>query len=107
MAFVEKPIQSKEVLDAMLDKLHAYLARPHKSLLVALKDVAARREFLAQIEDEQIEATVVKSAEKLLEALEESRFDCVVLEDGFPGDRRARMPRACSRRRPSSGRCRC
>jgi signal transduction histidine kinase/DNA-binding response OmpR family regulator/HAMP domain-containing protein len=85
MAFVEKPVQSQEVLDAMLDQLHAYLARPRKSVLVALKDVAARRDFLAQIEDEQVEVTVVKSAEKLLEALEESRFDCVVLEDAFPG----------------------
>ena len=85
IAFVEKPIQSKEVLDAMLDKLQRYLARPRKSLLVALKDVAARREFLSQIEEDEIAATVVKSAEKLQEALEEERFDCVVLEDGFPG----------------------
>jgi len=85
MAFVEKPIQSKEVLDQMLDKLHSYLARPQKRLLVALKDVAARRDFLAHLEDEQIATTVVKSGEKLLDALEEERFDCVVLEDGFPG----------------------
>jgi CheY-like chemotaxis protein len=85
MAFVEKPIQSKEVLDAMLDKLHSYLARPHRNVLVALKDVAARRDFLGLIEDEQISVVVAKSAEKLAEALEESRFDCVVLEDGFPG----------------------
>jgi signal transduction histidine kinase/DNA-binding response OmpR family regulator/HAMP domain-containing protein len=85
MAFVEKPIQSKEVLDAMLDKLHTYLDRPHKSVLVALKDAGARRDFLAQIEDEQISTVVVKGGDKLLEALEESRFDCVVLEDGFPG----------------------
>jgi signal transduction histidine kinase/DNA-binding response OmpR family regulator/HAMP domain-containing protein len=85
MAFVEKPVQSKEVLDTMLDQLHAYLARPRKSILVALKDVAARRDFIAQIEDEQIDVIVVKSAEKLMEALDDSRFDCVVLEDGFPG----------------------
>ncbi|MEZ0308559.1 MAG: response regulator, partial [Ramlibacter sp.] len=84
MAFVEKPIQSKEVLDEMLDKLHSYLARSQKRLLVALKDVAARRDFLAQIEDEEISATVVKSADKLHEALEEENFDAVVLEDGFP-----------------------
>jgi len=85
MAFVEKPIQSKEVLDEMLDKLHSYLARPHKSLLVALKDVAARKEFLAQIDDEQVSVTVAKTADKIVEALEESEFDAVVLEDGFPG----------------------
>jgi CheY-like chemotaxis protein len=85
MAFVEKPIQSKEVLDAMLDKLYAYLARPQKSVLVALKDPGARRDFLAHIEDEQISAVVVKSGDKLVHALEEGPFDCVVLEDSFPG----------------------
>jgi CheY-like chemotaxis protein len=85
MAFVEKPIQSKEVLDSMLDQLHEYLTRPRKKILVALKDVAVRRDFLAQIEDEQLEVVVAKSAEKLMEALDEGRYDCVVLEDGFPG----------------------
>jgi HAMP domain-containing protein/signal transduction histidine kinase/DNA-binding response OmpR family regulator len=85
MEFVDKPIQSKEVLDHMLDQLHTYLARPRKSVLVAVKDVAVRREFLAQIVDEQIEVAVVKTAEKLLETLEDGQFDCVVLEDGFPG----------------------
>jgi CheY-like chemotaxis protein len=84
MAFVEKPIQSKEVLDSMLDQLHSYLARTHRSILIALKDAAARREFLADIEDETIAITVVKGADKFVEALEEGRFDCVVLEDGFP-----------------------
>jgi signal transduction histidine kinase/CheY-like chemotaxis protein/HAMP domain-containing protein len=85
MAFVEKPIQSKDVLDRVLDQLHSYLDRPRRSLLVALKDVAVRREFIGHIADEQVELSVVKSADKLIEALEESRFDCVVLEDGFPG----------------------
>ncbi|MDB5880605.1 MAG: putative histidine kinase, atypical hybrid, partial [Ramlibacter sp.] len=85
MAFVEKPIQSKEVLDSMLDKLHGYLARPQKSLLVAVKDGTVRRDFAAQMDDEQISTVVVKSGDKLLEALEEGRFDCVVLEDAFPG----------------------
>jgi CheY-like chemotaxis protein len=54
-------------------------------LLVALKDVAARKEFLAQIDDEQVSVTVAKTADKIVEALEESEFDAVVLEDGFPG----------------------
>ncbi|HXE48141.1 MAG TPA: response regulator, partial [Ramlibacter sp.] len=85
MAFVDKPIQSKEVLDSMLDQLHTYLTRPRKRVLVALKDVAVRRDFVAQIEDEQLEVVVTKSADKLMEALDESSYDCVVLEDGFPG----------------------
>jgi CheY-like chemotaxis protein len=85
MAFVEKPIQGKEVLDAMLDKMHAYLTRGQKNVLVALKDAAARKELLADLEGEDFSIVVVKTADKLSDALEENRFDCVILEDGFPG----------------------
>src|SRR5690606_22333819 len=59
MAFLEKPIRSKEVLDSMLGKLHDYVSRPGRSLLVALDDQAVRGELLAQIEGEQIDVTVV------------------------------------------------
>ncbi len=85
MAFIEKPIQSKEVLDAMLDNLHVYLARPHKRLLVAIHDEVARRELVANVEDEQIDVVPAKTAAKLKEALQKQRFDCVVIEDAFPG----------------------
>jgi CheY-like chemotaxis protein len=83
MAFVEKPIRSKEVLDEMLDKLRTYVGRPQRSVLVALKDVNARKELAAQLEEEEIHAVVVKSTEKFLQAVEEDQFDCVVIEDGF------------------------
>ncbi|AEG93038.1 hybrid sensor histidine kinase/response regulator [Ramlibacter tataouinensis] len=83
VAFVEKPIQSKEVLDTMLDQLRSYAMRQQRSILVAMKDTAARRELLAQLEDENINTVVAKSPERFLEALDESRFDCVVLDDSF------------------------
>ncbi|HUR89748.1 MAG TPA: response regulator, partial [Ramlibacter sp.] len=85
IAFVEKPIQSKEVLDAMLDKMHSYLTRSQKNVLVALKDPSARKEFIGQLDGEDFSVIVVKTADKLSEALEENHFDSVVLEDGFPG----------------------
>ncbi|HTH79766.1 MAG TPA: response regulator, partial [Ramlibacter sp.] len=44
-----------------------------------------RKDFVAQLEDEQFTIVSAKSADKLNEALEESRFDAIVLEDGFPG----------------------
>ncbi|AMO25651.1 hypothetical protein UC35_21720 [Ramlibacter tataouinensis] len=84
-AFVEKPIQSREVLDAMLDRLLAYVSRPSKKVLVALNDAAARREFLLHMADEQVSIEIAKTAGKAMDLLEESRFDCVVLEDGLPG----------------------
>jgi HAMP domain-containing protein/signal transduction histidine kinase/DNA-binding response OmpR family regulator len=83
MAFIEKPIRSQEVLDDMLDKLRTYVGRPQRSVLVALKDVNARRELTSQIEDETVNTVVVRSGEKFLQALEEDQFDCVVIEDGF------------------------
>jgi CheY-like chemotaxis protein len=85
LAFLEKPIRSKEVLDGMLEKLHKYVSRNDKSLLVALEDQAVRKELLAQIEGEQIDVTVVANGEQLSKALEQGRFDAVVLEDGFGG----------------------
>ncbi|HSV81523.1 MAG TPA: response regulator, partial [Ramlibacter sp.] len=85
LAFLEKPIRSKEVLDGMLEQLHAYAARAEKSLLVALDDRDVRDELLAQIEGEQVDVTVVASRQQLLKALDEGRFDAVVLEDGFGG----------------------
>ncbi|WP_456239075.1 HAMP domain-containing protein [Ramlibacter alkalitolerans] len=85
LAFLEKPIRSKEVLDSILEKLHAYVARSEKALLVALDDQDVRNELLAQIEGEQIDVTVVASAQQLLQALDDARFDAVVLEDGFAG----------------------
>ncbi|WP_298926500.1 response regulator, partial [uncultured Ramlibacter sp.] len=93
VAFVEKPIQSKEVLDAMLDRLRSYITRQQRNVLVALKDTAVRRDLLAGIEDDQVNAVVVKSADKFLEALEENRFDCVVLDDSF-----ARLDSSATRR---------
>ncbi|MGV3571993.1 MAG: response regulator, partial [Ramlibacter sp.] len=85
LAFLEKPIRSKEVLDTMLEKVHQYVSRNEKSLLVALDDPAARSELLAQVEGEQIDLTVVASGPQLLQALEDGRFDAVVLQDGFGG----------------------
>jgi CheY-like chemotaxis protein len=85
LAFLEKPIRSKEVLDGMLEKLHNYVSRGEKSLLVALQDETVRSELLAQIEGEQIDVTVVATAPQLLQALDDGRFDAVVLEDGFAG----------------------
>jgi CheY-like chemotaxis protein len=85
LAFLEKPIRSKELLDGMLENLHAYASRNEKSLLVALEEQDARNDLLAQIEGEQIDVTVVASSEQLLKALEEGHFDAVVLEDGFAG----------------------
>jgi HAMP domain-containing protein/signal transduction histidine kinase/DNA-binding response OmpR family regulator len=95
VGFLEKPIQSKEVLDEMLDKLQAYVSRPQHSLLVAMQDDTVRRQLMDQVEGEEIDATVVQSGAQLVTALQEGHYDCIVLEDGFgglqPGEVRAAL----------------
>jgi signal transduction histidine kinase/DNA-binding response OmpR family regulator/HAMP domain-containing protein len=95
VGFLEKPIQSKEVLDDMLDRLHGYLTRVQRSLLVAVDDADAREELLRELAGEEIDATVVDSPAELVTELQEGRFDCIVLENGFgglqPGEVRAAL----------------
>ncbi|WP_232533134.1 MULTISPECIES: HAMP domain-containing protein [Ramlibacter] len=83
LAFVEKPIQSKEILDGMLDMLRSYASRKQRNVLVAMKDTGARNEFLGLLEGDDIHPVVVKGADKFFDALDESQFDCVVLDDAF------------------------
>ena len=45
------------MLDAMLEKLHAYVTRVEKTLVVAVDDQVLRNELLAQLEGEQIDVT--------------------------------------------------
>jgi CheY-like chemotaxis protein len=85
LAFLEKPIRSREALDAMLAQLRSHVSRTQASLLVALDDPAVRSALLAQVEGEQIDVTVVATGAQLQQALGEGRFDAVVLEDGFGG----------------------
>ena len=83
LAFVEKPIPSQQVLDAMLDKLRDYCTRKQRRVLVALKDGTVRGELLGWLEGTDIEPVVVKSADRFVQALDEAQFDCVVLEEAF------------------------
>jgi CheY-like chemotaxis protein len=83
LAFLEKPIRSKEVLDGMLDRLHEYVSRAQRNLLVAVEDENARTELLSQVEGEQIAVSTATDGQQLLKMLGERRYDCVVLEDGF------------------------
>ncbi|MGZ5270547.1 MAG: response regulator, partial [Ramlibacter sp.] len=83
ISFLEKPIQSKDLLDEMLDKLRSYASRKQRNVLVAMKDATARGELLGLLEGDSVTTVVVKSAEKFVEALDETKFDCVVLDDAF------------------------
>ncbi|HYF17785.1 MAG TPA: response regulator, partial [Ramlibacter sp.] len=83
LAFLEKPIQSKDLLDAMLDKLRTYVSRKHRNVLVAMQEDPVREQFLSHLQAEHITPVIAGNSTEFLRALDENRFDCVVLEDAF------------------------
>ncbi|RJQ50512.1 MAG: response regulator, partial [Desulfobacteraceae bacterium] len=77
--FVGKPIQSKEVLDALIGNLQEYIFRPTKTLLVIEKDSSRRDRILQCVADEDIQITAVPNAQSALEVLRERRIDCLII----------------------------
>jgi signal transduction histidine kinase/CheY-like chemotaxis protein/HAMP domain-containing protein len=72
--------QDPEATRAMLGRLRAYGARRQRRILVALKDLGLQREFLALVEDDLIQPTVVRSAERAAFMLQRDAFDTLVLD---------------------------
>jgi signal transduction histidine kinase/CheY-like chemotaxis protein/HAMP domain-containing protein len=85
LRFVAKPMQSKEVLESLLDDLKAFIARNGRSVLV-VEHREDRREqmlgFLGASEDVHIVTAADGEAAKTW--LAEQQFDCVVVNPQVP-----------------------
>jgi CheY-like chemotaxis protein len=79
LAFVAKPIQSRDVLDGLLDYVGDFVGRPMKSLLVVEPDADRRGRMLESIDAEDVQVTAVPDGPAALQTLRERRIDCVVL----------------------------
>ncbi len=81
LRFVPKPIQSKEVLDQLLDDLTAYVDEPAKHVLLVGQDtpsLAALRASL--VASDGLQATRAEDAPTARALLESHRYDCVVID---------------------------
>ena len=80
MAFIAKPIPSKEVLDEMLDQLHRYVSRPVRHVLVTLKDQALRDEVTGLLAHSHI---LCQAAASLAEVKPQdfARFECAITDE--------------------------
>ncbi|ACC74703.1 HAMP domain-containing protein [Paraburkholderia phymatum] len=87
-AFLTKPIQAREILDDALSVLAVHASAAPRTLLVALGDSPARKEFAALVSSERIVPIFADSREQLLNALAEGQVSAVVLG--------AEMFQACS-----------
>ena len=85
-AFVAKPIQSRDLIDALLDSLYEHLrassqsatAQPRR-LLVVEPDDQRRKELREELAIAGVELTFVETGRGAACALEEQTFDCVVI----------------------------
>jgi signal transduction histidine kinase/DNA-binding response OmpR family regulator/HAMP domain-containing protein len=85
LAFVAKPIKTRETLDAMIDELKEFVEHPPRGLLVIEPDVKRRERILEALPEGDFEVTVATDAAGALTALRESRADCVVLGPAVEG----------------------
>jgi len=78
LAFVPKPIQRREILDAMLDHLKAFVDRPSRHLVVVEPDPVRRDQIRSRLAGPDVDVTAVASAG----ALSDRAADCIVLGPG-------------------------
>jgi CheY-like chemotaxis protein/signal transduction histidine kinase len=84
VAFLEKPI-SREGLSEAFGEIETFIARDVKNLLVVEDDEQQRQALVELIGGgEDVQVTAVGSSEEALEALERTRFDCMVLDLKLP-----------------------
>jgi len=81
--FLERPA-SGEAVDAMLGDVIDLLDRTAKHVLVVEDDEAARRSVAELIGGDDVDVMAVGSSEEALGALEDRRFDCLVLDLKLP-----------------------
>jgi len=82
VAFLAKPLQSKDVVDAALARLAGYTERRARKLLVAMPDTPARAQLLASL-DPEVEVLVAAEAAQARATL--ASADCLVVDATLSG----------------------
>jgi CheY-like chemotaxis protein len=82
LAFLGKPIPSRDVLDGLLDYLDGYIGRPAPRLLLVEPDPVRREQIRRQLGDPAVLLTAVADSSTALREITEQGVDCVVLGPG-------------------------
>jgi len=82
MAFVSKPIRSKDILDGALDHLRQYLDRPARHVLLVESDHARRDQVTAHLAGPDVEVTAVDDGTRAAQVLAAKPTDCVIVGHG-------------------------
>ncbi|MEZ0223314.1 MAG: response regulator, partial [Alphaproteobacteria bacterium] len=79
LAFVAKPIQSRDVLDEVLRKLTEFSKRKKKTILVVEPNPAVRADIANDIAFEDVNVTQAKDTKAALKAIKSGKVDCLIL----------------------------
>ncbi len=79
-SFVAKPIQSKEVLEAMLDDLKEFNHPSERNLLIVTADPAKEKELVRQFASDDIRIFTAQDHATVSELTRNNRVDCMVLD---------------------------
>jgi signal transduction histidine kinase/DNA-binding response OmpR family regulator/HAMP domain-containing protein len=86
-AFLAKPIQSRDILDASLRTLHERVVTTARRLLIGMHEGRDRNEIVTRLSGEKIETVVVDTVDSALEELALNTFDALVLHaDALDGE---------------------
>ncbi len=81
--FLAKPIQSKQMIDALLDRLAAFVQQPVKHLLVAAADDNERRRLIDYLSADDVRVTGVPDHGVAERTIAAGRIDCLVLDSSL------------------------
>jgi CheY-like chemotaxis protein len=84
LAFVAKPIPSRDLLDLLLDQINEFIGRSMKNLLIVEPDAERRSRILEHVDMEDVQVTAVPDQPAARQQLGEGSFDCVVLSPDVP-----------------------
>jgi signal transduction histidine kinase/DNA-binding response OmpR family regulator/HAMP domain-containing protein len=86
LRFIAKPIQSKDVLEAMLQHLKSYTSFTRRNVLVVQNDPERLRLIEQYIDGaEDVRITSVNAGDIALQAVREQALDCLVVDPSAPG----------------------
>lgn len=83
VGYVQKPV-GKEELEEALNTLEAIFSREIKDLLVVEDDETVRTSIVKLIGDGDVKTTAVETGAEALRALEQKKYDCMILDLGLP-----------------------
>jgi CheY-like chemotaxis protein len=78
LAYVIKPLQNREALDALLDYIKDYLSRPVRRVAILGEPVERRQELANQLSSEDIEVFWTEKPAEMMPLMRARTIDCVI-----------------------------